>query len=191
MTVAKHGVSSETQKRIIIDAGAVYTSAGASAGDPDVANGGTLLGATRGGNVFEINRTIRRMDPDGAKGPVKGFRRVEEVVATLTVNLLEITEANLELALNSAADTHVITGDEIADAKYIGSVAIVGTVTDPDLPGTTHPIICRLLNCLVTGPFSLSMAPKDEAVLAMVFEAHFAADDLDAEPWLIEYPAAA
>ena len=184
MTVAKTGVSANTQKRIIIDAGAVYT------GWTSVAVPGTLLGATRGGNVFEINRTIRRMDPDGAKGPVKGFRRLEEVMATLTVNLLEITEDNLELALNSAADAHVITGDEITDAKYISNVVLVGTVTDPDLPGTSKPIILKLDNCLCDGPLSLGLSPKDEAVLTMVFTAHFAAADLDTEPWSVEYPAA-
>lgn len=188
MTVAKHGVSATTPDRILIDAGAVYTSGGATAGAP--AGAGDLLGATKGGNVFEINRTIRRMDPDGAKGPVRGFRRLEEVVATLTVNLIEITEANLLKALaGSAVDGgHVITGAEIADGDYIGSVAIVGTITGFD--GTTHPIICRLLNCLVDGPLSLGLSPKDETVLTMVFTAHYAAGDLDAEPWSITYPAA-
>ena len=186
MTVAKHGVSTDTQDRIIVDAGADYTKA---TDDWTVASPGDLLGATRGGNVFEINRTIRRMDPDGAKGPVKGFRRLEEVMATLTVNLLEITEANLEKALNSAADTHVITGDEIVDAKYITNVVLVGTVTDPDLPGTSKPIILKLKNCLCDGPFSLSLAPKDEAVLTMVFTAHFLPTALDTEPWEITYPS--
>jgi len=189
MAVQKHGVSADSQDRIIIDAGAVYFTAGAAtAGAP--AGPGTLLGATRGGNVFEINRTIRDIRPDGSKGPVKGFRRVEEVVATLTVNLIEITEANLLQALaGSEASVHVITGNAILDADYIGSVAIVGTMTDPDFPGTTKPIICRLLNCLVTGPFSLSMSPKDEAVLTVVFTAHYAPTDLDAEPWNITHPS--
>jgi len=188
--VVKHGVGELTPDHILIDAGAVYTSAGATAGDP--AGAGDLLGATRGGNVFEVNRTIRRMDPDGAKGPVKGFRRIEEVVATLTVNLIEITEANLLKALaGSAAGDHVVTGGEIGhegvDDDYIGSVAIVGTITGFD--GTTHPIICRLLNCLVDGPLSLGLSPKDEAVLTMVFTAHYAAGDLDTEPWEITYPS--
>jgi len=183
MAVKKHGVSADTQDRIIIDAGAVYVDW------VDVATGTTLLGATRGGNVFEINRTIRRMDPDGAKGPVKGFRRLEEVAATLTVNLLEITEANLLKALagSEKSGTEII-GGEIADADYIDKVALVGTVSDPALPGTSKPIICVLKNCLVTGPFSLGMSPKDEAVITLVFEAHYAANDLDTEPWEITYP---
>ena len=186
MPVARHGVGADTPDRILIDAGAIYTSSGATAGDP--ASPGTLLGATKGGNVFELNRTIKRIEPDGGKGPIKGFRRIDEVVATLTVNLLEITEANLLIAIaGSQAAANVITGNEIDDADYIGSVAIVGTITGFD--GTTSPIICRLLNCLADGPFSLGLNPKDEAVLAIVFTAHYANTDLDAEPWSIEYPS--
>jgi len=183
MAVVKHGVSANTPDRILIDAGAVYT------GWTSVATPGTLLGATKGGNVFEVNRTIRRIDPDGAKGPVKGFRRIEEVVATLTVNLIEITEANLLMALaGSAASSHVITGAEIDDSDYISKVALVGTITGFD--GTAKPIICVLENCLVDGPFSLALNPKDEAVIKLVFTAHYADSDLDTEPWSLTYPSA-
>lgn len=182
MAVVKHGVSSDTPDRILIDAGAVYT------GWTSVASPGTLLGATKGGNVFEINRTIRRMDPDGAKGPVKGFRRIEEVVATLTVNLMEVTEANLLKALaGSSASANVITGGEIDDADYISKVAIVGTVTGFD--GTSAPIVLELSNVLVDGPLSIPMNPKDEAVVTLVFTAHYSDSDLDTEPWSITYPS--
>ena len=185
MTVAKHGVSTNTPDRILIDAGAVYYKA---TDDWSVGSPGTLLGATKGGNVFEINRTIRRMDPDGAKGPVKGFRRLEEVVATLTVNLLELTLANLMQALPGSSESGgVITGAEIDDNDYIANVVIVGTMTGFD--GTTKPIICKLKNCLVDGPLSLPMNPKDEAVLVMVFTAHYLDSALDTEPWEITYPS--
>ena len=182
MTVAKHGVSTDTPDRILIDAGAVYT------GWTDVNTPGTLLGATRGGNVFELARTIKRIDPDGARGPVKGFRRIEEVVATLTVNLIEITKANLLIAIaGSAAPAQVVTGAEIDDGDYISKVAIVGTITGFD--GTTKPIICVLENAMVDGPFTLGLNPKDEAVLVLKFTAHYLDSDLDAEPWSITYPS--
>jgi len=187
MAVQRHGVTANTDKRIIIDAGAVYWKA---TDDWAVGAAGTLLGATRGGSVFEINRTIRRIDPDGAKGPVKGFRRLEEVAATLTVNLLEITEANIQMMIaGSDLTAHVITGEEIDDTHYITNVVLVGTVTDPDLPGVDQPIICLLKNCLADGPFTLGMAPKEEAVIPVVFTAHYLPTDLDAEPWYIEYPS--
>ena len=185
MAVVKHGVSADTPDRILIDAGAVYWKA---TDDWTVAAPGTLLGATRGGNVFEVNRTIRRIDPDGAKGPVKGFRRIEEVLATLTVNLIEITEANLLKAIpGSSATGHVITGAQIDDADYIANVVLVGTITGFD--GTAKPIICKLKNCLADMPFSVALNPKDEAVVEIKFTAHYLDSDLDTEPWSIEYPA--
>jgi len=107
MTVKKTGVGADSQDRIIIDAGAVYL------GFLSVDNPGTLLGATRGGNTFELARTIRRMEADGARGPVKGFRRVEEVVATIKANMMEITAENLRIA--------------IADAIYKSGMSTVGS----------------------------------------------------------------
>jgi hypothetical protein len=167
----------------VVDAGAVYT------GFTSVASPGSLLGATKGGNVFEVNRTIKDIQPDGAKGKVKGFRRLETVEASLTVNLLEITEANLLKALpGSAAVAHVITGAEIDDADYIDNVTLVGTVTGFD--GTAKPIILQVQNCLVEGPFTLNLNPKDEAVIQLKFTAHYLDSDLDSEPWKIEYPSA-
>lgn len=106
MTVAKHGVSATSQDKILVDAGAVYM------GFKTVDNPGTLLGATRGGNTFELTRTIRRMEADGARGPVKGMRRVEEVVATIKANMMELTAENLRLA--------------IADAIYKSGISTVG-----------------------------------------------------------------
>lgn len=96
MAVAKHGVTTDSPDRIMVDAGAVYL------GFLDATNPGTLLGATRGGNSFELARIIRQMQADGAKGPVKGLRRVEEVVATIKANMLELTAGNLRRAIADA-----------------------------------------------------------------------------------------
>ena len=112
MTVAKHGVTTDSPDRILIDAGAIYL------GFIDADSPGTLLGATRGGNSFELARTIRRMEADGAKGPVKGMRRIEEVVATIRANMLELTAENLRRAIAGAiysAGTQLITAEVNGD----------------------------------------------------------------------------
>jgi hypothetical protein len=182
MAVAKHGVTSNTPDRLLLDAGAIYT------GFTSVASPGTLLGATKGGAVFEVKRNIRDVRPDGAKGPVKGFRRIEDVVATLKVTLLEITEANLLLALpGAAAVSHVITGAEIDDSDYISKVALVATISGFDM--TAKPIILELSNVLVTSPLSIKTGPNDETTIELTFEAHYSDSDLDTEPWSITYPA--
>lgn len=83
---------------------------------------------------------------------------------------------------SSSVDT-TITGGEIADADYIDNVAIVGNVSGKD-----YPVICIVENALAEGPFSLSTAPRDEAVPVVVFTGHYLPDDLDTEPWKVKYP---
>ena len=182
MTVATHGVSASTPGRILLDAGVVYI------GYTSLDSPGTLLGATKDGSVFEVNRTLRDLRPDGAKGPVKGFRRLEECVATLTVNLLEITETNLLLALaGSSASSHTITGGEVADADFISKVALLVRVSG--FNETTAPIELVLSNVLVEGPLTIDAKPNDEHPIKLVFKAHYTAADLTTEPWSITYPA--
>ncbi len=80
--------------------------------------------------------------------------------------------------------THTtITGGEIANADYITNVAIVGNVS-----GKTYPVICMVKNVLADAGFSLSMAPRDEAVPSIVFTGHYDPTDLDAEPWEVKWP---
>jgi hypothetical protein len=97
MTVARHGVSASTANRLLKEAGVIYF------GYYDADSPGTLLGATQGGNTFTLDRKFRDIRPDGAKGPIKGFKRLEEVIATLEVNLLEVTAENLRAALAGSA----------------------------------------------------------------------------------------
>lgn len=93
MTV-KTGISSETPDRIIIDAGAVYLNYGQA--------NERLLGATRGGNEFNLNRVTKNIEADGLKGAVKGMKRVTEVNPQITANLLELSVENLIAAIAGA-----------------------------------------------------------------------------------------
>jgi len=82
------------------------------------------------------------------------------------------------------AATHItITGGEIADADYIDNVAIVGNVS-----GKNYPAICIVKNALADAGFTLSTAPRDEAVPVIVFTGHYDPSDLDTEPWEIRWP---
>ena len=93
MTV-RSGITKDTPNRIMIDAGAVYLNYGLS--------NERLLGATRGGNEFNLNRTVKNIEIDGLKGAVKGLKRIVEVNPQITVNLLELTVANLVAAIAGA-----------------------------------------------------------------------------------------
>lgn len=113
MTI-KTGITSSTPDRIIIDAGAVYLNYGLG--------NQRLLGATRGGNEFNLNRVTKNIEADGLKGAVKGMKRVTEVNPQITANLLELSVENLIAA---------IAGAEQSDRGYIELEHIPGTTDVP------------------------------------------------------------
>jgi len=174
--VVKHGVSTDSADRILVDAGAVYFNF------YDADYPGTLLGATRGGNTFELARTIRRMEADGAKGPVKGFRRVEEVVATIKANMLELTAENLRRALAGAiytagytqvTDEAVETGDD-EEVDYILDHTPVQENTEEISVADRDPILqVRLTNYVInytTGAVHFIVAPETGKAITATYK---------------------
>lgn len=174
----KTGVNANTEERILMGPGAVYINS-------------VLLGATKGGNVLEINRTLMDIRPDGAKGPVKGFRKIEEVTAKLTVRLVEVTEEAIVYALaGSSISTHVVTGGEIDNDTYITEVSIDAEITGVTASTEMASVEVALSNCLVEGPFTIDMAESGETVIELVFTAHFDPSTLTTEPWSITFTPA-
>ena len=88
----RHGYSAKTPQHIVLGAGALYT----GFVSPDSL--GTLLGATRGGSVFNYTPEVTDIGFDGSPGKVKGMQWVTGAVMTLEVNLLEVTTAILKMA---------------------------------------------------------------------------------------------
>lgn len=187
-TPRKHGITADTYKRFIIDAGAVYT------GFTNFASLGTLLGATKGGSQLTIEQEIKDMEVDGARGPVIGSRRITMIKATLTVNFIEHTLDNLKRALvgsvsavsevNWNAITRALV---IADADFLTDITIVGEVS-----GDTDGMAIKLDSVIADGNFELTFADKEEGVIAMTFTAHFdpalIGAGTDTEPWTIFWP---
>ncbi len=180
------GITTQTLKRFLIDAGAVYLNYGETSE--------RILGATRGGNQFVVEQDVKEIEMDGAKGPVKGGRRIIEVRARIVVNLLEFTADNLKLALagseitdypSSLAKTHdsITRTRDIIDSDYIGNVALVG-----DIIGADSPFIGIIKNALAVENMELSTEAREEGVLEVTFEAHFDPDALEDEPWEIRFP---
>lgn len=189
-----HGITTKTHKNILIDAGVVILNYGLGA-----ELGERILGATAGGNTFTIEREIRDMSEgiDGNKGKSKGFRRVVAENATLATNLIELTEANITLAIAGAiaavqsADptdtyqpegfTEIISSD-IQDDSYHDNFAIAGTLSSGE------PIIIIIYNALSDENFELGQTDKEESILAMSLSAHWDYADENRPPWAIRYP---
>jgi len=180
----QHGITAETYERLVIDAGAVYKNY-VSAEDP-----GTLLGATRGGSVFAVETELREMPVDGAKGPVKGDKRIIKVTASLECNFIEsTTEIFKRMIPGSTSTAFGETHDDItralalAASDYLTNVVIIGQVS-----GSEEAVVLMIENAMADGKMSLSLSDNDEAVNKIKFIGHFDPDDLDAEPWLIRFP---
>jgi len=180
-----HGVTDDTYRRLIIDAGAVYKDYGES--------GEVLIGATRGGNSFSVETEYREMVVDGAKGPVKGSRRITRVVAKLTANIIEFSpdvwqlmfpgSSQADYPLVSPTHTQITRALTISNDDYPVNIALVGQVS-----GSNDPIVCIIDNPLADSNVEVGMADNDEGVVALTFTAHFDPDDLDDEPWEIRWP---
>jgi hypothetical protein len=195
----KTGVTEETFDRLLLDSGVVYLDWDTSGKTP------RMLGACRGGNSFNIEREWRDMEFDGVGGIVRGGRRLVGATATLTANLVEINKELLQVALPGSEVTQLtsavggdgqpvtVTGERqyslraqvtaaIPDFTYY-NVAIVAKYS-----GTELPVVLVVKNAINTGNLELSLADKDESVIAITFTGSYGVDDLDNEPWEIIWP---
>lgn len=179
-----HGITTETYERLIIDAGQVRKNY-VDENDP-----GVLLGATRGGSVFAVETELREMPVDGAKGPVKGDKRIIKVTASLECNFIEsTTEIFKRILCGSSAVPFESSHDDITRSlqlqasDYLTNVVMIGEVS-----GSSEPVILFIENALSDGKLSMSLSDNDETVNKVKFIGHFDPDDLDAEPWKIRFP---
>jgi len=197
MPQGRSGISTATAPNMVLDAGEVWynidiTSLEGAGSDPwalaTAASGATRIGGTRGGSVFNPGRTLREIPVDGSLGPVKGFVRRERSAPTLTVNALEITEENAEIALAGADNAEAgsfakITGGEIEDADYLTNVAIATT-----LKGSDTPIVIVLNNALVMSAPEWTLTDKNETVLSITFTGHALDSAPTTEAFAIYHP---
>lgn len=185
-------ITVETVQRFLLDAGAVFVNWGETEQ--------RLLGATRGGNTFAVEQEVKETEIDGARGDVKGTRRVITVRPRLTVNLLEFTAENLQLALagSDITDSDETGGDggtapthkkisrtgngTITVDKHIKNIALAAETSS----GKQGIFIIK--NALADGNLELATEDKNEAVLEVQFTGHFDPANIEEEPWEIIWP---
>lgn len=176
-------VTKQTIENLVIDSGVIYKNY------VDGDNPGTLLGATRDGNTFNVEREMRTPELDGAKGPVKGLPRLGTETAKITAKFAEFTTELIQAALPGTEVTDKLTHDEIrsigkiALSDYCDNIVIVG-----EKAGSKEPVICGVENALSTGGFDLSFVDDDESGFTIEFTGHYEMDDLTKPPWFIRNP---
>ena len=163
-------------ENILLDTGVVYVDYGLA--------GERVLAPTRGGNTFVVEQDVRVIERDGALGKEKGLRRVIKEDAMLTVRVMDMSIANLNMILrgSSATATKVtstLTGT-IVDTEYLTNVTWIGT----DMEGKNK--IITLYNAMADNGLSANFTDKDEAVIEIQFSGHRDPTDADAPLYEIE-----
>lgn len=176
----KTGLTADTKDRMIFGAGEVF------ANYDEYTAEGTSLGVTRGESEVNLNQEERNTQFNGVLGPVKGLVWKNKVAPTLTVRLLEVTAENLMRAIAGAVqdeDGNIIGGD-IGDESYLTNIALVAEGSE----GSDFIVI--LYNVLATSMSPIRFPDKAEAVLEVVFSAHYDPATPDEDPWkIIPVPA--
>ena len=180
--IKRTGLTEDTVKNFVINAGAVYT-------DLTFAEEGgwtgNLLGATSGGNQITIANEFREIEIDGAFSKYVGQKVLLASNATLVTNVKEVTSNVIKLAIigevtqgtgvGNPEGYDVITGKgKIEPTDYLTNIGLVGEIS-----GTNKPIIVILDNALCTSGLDIQTTDDDESVVSMTFEAHADADQVE------------
>ena len=150
----------------------------------------TLLAPTRGGNAFVVQREFKNIERDGARGKEKGLRWIIEENATLTVNLMDLSQDNLKLALPGAvkdgatSDIEAGASGRIPATDYLEYVKIVGETLKGDVK------VITLYNTIGDNGLEMNTLDRDETVVSIEFAAHWDPTDKTKKPYKIEQASA-
>ena len=155
-------VTTEQINNILLDTGVMYLDYG------EVTE--RILAPTRGGGNFTVEQDVRIIERDGSLGKEKGLRRVITENAMMTVRFMDISPANLKMALagstlSSVTVTSTQTGT-IAASEYFTNITWIGT----DMEGKNKVI--TLFNALSDNGLSMDFTDKDETVVEVSFAGH-------------------
>lgn len=190
MGLKKHGITTETIKKMILGAGVIYKNlkyeSTAWTGEP--------IGATSGGIKFNYESQWIDIEVDGATVLVKGVskQKVGES-ASLEGQMTELTEDILVTALHLVKDTSedtnytkYVSKENITEDDYLENIAYVGTLS------SGKNVIIILPNALCTEAFELETKNAEQSTFAVKFEctADLENDNLNKLDLEIYYPTA-
>lgn len=179
------GYSTATNQNLLLDSGCLYL----NYGEPTE----VALGATAGGSEFSYKPKFRQVGADGLKSSnVKGGEILIDSQTVLKVNLLEVTETVLKMALLGTIDTtsdpvfNLITGKTIVTtADYVDNIALVARIS-----GSGVPVVIIIYNVLNIDGFDLKTQDAKDAVLSLSFTANLDPAFPNAVPFLVKFPKA-
>ena len=163
----KHGVSKTTPENILLGAGTIHK--GLTIGENGaVAEYGTIIGATSGGNSVEIKGEIINIELDGALVKVKGLAVMQGGTATMECNFAELSEDVLKMAMiGEVANGMIQPKANIAEGDYIPGFAFVGKTANDG-----KEIVVVFENALCTSGLKIEGKAKENAVIKLTMEAY-------------------
>lgn len=191
MALKKHGITTETIKKMLLGAGTIYKNL--KYDSTKKAWSGTPLGATSGGIKFNYEATWLDIEVDGATVLVKGIskQKVGES-AYIEGQMTEITEDLLVTALHLKKGTSedssyvkYVSKDNITeDDDYLENIAYVGTLSGGE------QIIIILPNAICTEAFEVEGKNAEQTTYSVKFEctADLSNDTLTKLDLAIYYP---
>lgn len=183
------GITTNTPKHLLLDAGAFYKNYQVGTDTPSSASA-KLIGATSGGGSFSAVPTIREIELDGKRGAVKGLNTIDDWVVNITANVKELTPDLIKMALatgnstTTGSNVKITAGSELADSNYIDNITWVGRIS-----GSQNPVVIVLKNALCTNGLSLTVADKAEGVIPLTFAGHYTVADMQTPPFEIYFPS--
>lgn len=193
MGLKKHGITTETIKKMLLGAGVIYKNL--KYDTEKKTWDGTVIGATNGGIKFNWEATWLDVEIDGATVLVKGVskQKVGET-ASIEGQMTEITDGILVTAMHLVETTsedsnytkYTTKSNVTPEEDYLENVAYVGTLSGGD------NVIIVLPNAICTEAIELEAKNAEQTSFAVKFEctADLENDVLDKLDLSIYYPKA-
>ena len=143
----------------------------------------TPIGLTRGGSSFTVEREIRNIEADGDRGQVEGRIVIDTENAKLTVNALELFNADdmskyypaIVNNTGTVTSTLKIAAGDYNDVKWEGKTK----------DGT--PITIVVKNAINIENLEWTLEDKNEVVPALGFTASYDESARDTAPWEVVF----
>lgn len=136
-----------------------------------IAEGSSIIGATRGGGSLQVTPTWRTLEADGLRSPVKGDTVIDSWTVKLTGTMLEITPRNFAAALVSASTqtqgsvTTLTVRADLAPEDYIPSLCWIGDTAQGF-------VLIELTDVINLKGAAFTFTDKGEGTLPFEFQAH-------------------
>lgn len=185
-----HGITSETPQNIWLGAGTVHKGLEYDTVSSTWNFDESLIAATQGGNTLTIEPEIMNMEVDGAWTKTKGLAVKTGEVATLEMNLVEVTPDILKMVLIGQDGESDYEGYSVLESSptidaghYVDNFGFVGKTLNG------NPIIVIFKSALCTTGLNLEGQSKENSTLPATFECYNeVTDDLRRLNYKIYYP---